>query len=78
MDDNKKNRFAIGALFLQLYGWILVAREVDSVLQTLALATGEIKEKEYAYWLAAKLKRALTSTSKQSCPVMNCSRYLGP
>ena len=53
VDGNKRIGFAIGALFLQLNGWILVATEVDAVIQTLALAAGEIGEKEYAFWLDA-------------------------
>jgi death on curing protein len=51
VDGNKRIGFAIGALFLQLNGRGLMATEVDAVIQTLALAAGEIGEKEYACWL---------------------------
>ncbi|MEI8234045.1 MAG: type II toxin-antitoxin system death-on-curing family toxin [Verrucomicrobiota bacterium] len=53
VDGNKRIGFAIGALFLQINGCMLTASEVDAVVQTLALATGEIGEKEYACWLEA-------------------------
>lgn len=53
VDGNKRIGFAIGALFLQINGWKLMAGEADAVIQTLALAAGEIEEKEYASWLEA-------------------------
>ncbi len=56
VDGNKRIGFAIGALFLQLNGRGLMATEVDAVIQTLALAAGEIGEKEYACWLEANSK----------------------
>jgi death-on-curing protein len=51
VDGNKRIGFAIAAVFLQLNARMLVATEVDAVIQTLALASGEIGEKEYANWL---------------------------
>lgn len=51
VDGNKRIGFAIAAVFLQLNGRMLVATEVDAVIQTLALAAGEIGEKDYANWL---------------------------
>ncbi|XHR29526.1 MAG: type II toxin-antitoxin system death-on-curing family toxin [Chthoniobacteraceae bacterium] len=56
VDGNKRIGFAIGALFLQLNGRVLMATEVDAVIQTLALAAGETGEKEYACWLEANSK----------------------
>ena len=53
VDGNKRIGFAMGALFLQLNGRRLVATEADAVLQTLALAAGEIAEDAYACWLEA-------------------------
>ena len=53
VDGNKRIGFAIGVLFLQINGRKLVATEVDAVVQTLALAAGEISEAEYASWLRA-------------------------
>lgn len=53
VDGNKRIGFAIGALFLQINRWRLMAGEADAVVQTLALAAGEIGEAEYASWLEA-------------------------
>jgi death-on-curing protein len=53
VDGNKRIGFATGVLFLQINGRKLVATEVDAVVQTLALAAGEISEAEYASWLRA-------------------------
>jgi death-on-curing protein len=53
VDGNKRIGFATGVLFLQLNGHKLFAREVDAVVQTLALAAREISEAEYASWLRA-------------------------
>jgi death-on-curing protein len=53
VDGNKRIGFAIGAIFLELNGRAFVAAEADAVIQTLALAAGEIGEKEYARWLEA-------------------------
>lgn len=57
VDGNKRIGFEIGALFLRLNGRMLVASEADAVLQTLALAAGEIGEKEYACWLEANSEK---------------------
>jgi death-on-curing protein len=53
VDGNKRIGFAMGALFLRLNGRRLVATEANAVLQTLALAAGEIGEDAYACWLEA-------------------------
>jgi death on curing protein len=53
VDGNKRIGFAIGAIFLELNGRAFMAAEADAVIQTLALAAGEIGEKEYARWLEA-------------------------
>ncbi len=57
VDGNKRIGFAICALFLQLNGQKLIATEVDAVIQTLALAAGEIGEVEYASWLDANSEK---------------------
>ncbi len=57
VDGNKRIGFAICALFLQLNGRKLIATEVDAVIQTLALAAGEIGEVEYASWLEANSEK---------------------
>lgn len=56
-DGNKRTGFAVAALFLQLNGSILMAGEVDAVVQTLALAAGEIGEKKFANWLEANSEK---------------------
>jgi death-on-curing protein len=53
MDGNKRIGFAIGVIFLELNGRAFMAAEADAVVQTLALAAGEIGEMEYARWLEA-------------------------
>jgi len=53
VDGNKRIGFAAAATFLQINGRILTASEADAVIQTLALAAGEIGEQEYACWLEA-------------------------
>lgn len=51
VDGNKRIGFAVAAMFLELNGRVLNASEADALVQTLALAAGEIGEKEYALWL---------------------------
>jgi prophage maintenance system killer protein len=43
----------MGAGFLERNGLTFHATEADAVIQTLALAAGEIDEAAYAAWLAA-------------------------
>jgi death-on-curing protein len=57
VDGNKRIAFATAVLFLELNGYWLEASEADAVIQTLALAAGELKEDEYAEWLKANSKR---------------------
>jgi len=58
IDGNKRIGFATAALFLALNGLRFGASEVEVVLQTLALAAGEITEADYAAWLKKNSKRA--------------------
>ena len=58
IDGNKRIGFATAALFLELNDRHLGAAEVEVVLRTLALATGETTEAAYAEWLKANSKRA--------------------
>jgi len=53
VDGNKRIGFAAAVLFLELNGIKFKATEVDAVLQTLALAAGEVDEATYASWLKA-------------------------
>lgn len=54
IDGNKRIGFATAVLFLELNGRAFEADEVDAVLRTLALATGDLDEAGYAAWLDAK------------------------
>lgn len=53
LDGNKRAGFMAAALFLEYNGEKFQAPEEEVVLQTLALAAGEIKEADYAAWLRA-------------------------
>ena len=58
LDGNKRTGFMLGAGFLERNGHEFHATEADAVLQTLALAAGEMTEAEYAEWLHRNSKRA--------------------
>jgi death-on-curing protein len=58
IDGNKRIGFATAALFLELNGLRFEAPEAEVVLNTLALAAGEMSETAYAAWLKANSKRA--------------------
>ncbi len=51
IDGNKRIGFAAAILFLELNCHVFHATEVDVVLRTLALAAGEMDEKDYAKWI---------------------------
>lgn len=51
IDGNKRIGFAVAILFLERNGYHFQASEADATLRTLALAAGEMSEKEYAVWL---------------------------
>jgi len=51
LDGNKRIGFMAAYVFLGANRWSLEATEEEAVLQTLALAAGEISEAEYADWL---------------------------
>jgi len=53
VDGNKRTGFMMGAGFLERNGLTFRATEADAVIQTLALAAGEIDKAAYALWLAA-------------------------
>lgn len=52
VDGNKRAGFMAAYTFLAANGQQLTAPEEEAVLQTLALAAGEIQAAEYAAWLA--------------------------
>ena len=51
LDGNKRSGLMAAALFLELNGMVFNAPEEEAVLQTLALAAGEIDADAYAAWL---------------------------
>lgn len=51
LDGNKRSGLMAAALFLEINGMIFQPPEEEAVLQTLALAAGEISADEYAAWL---------------------------
>jgi len=59
-DGNKRAGFLAAALFLEVNGLYFEAPEEEVVLQTLALAAGEIDQADYATWLKASCKKQNT------------------
>jgi len=57
LDGNKRTGFLAAALFLEVNGLIFSATEENVVMQTLALAAGEIDESTYAAWLKKSCRR---------------------
>ena len=49
-DGNKRTAFTIGALFLELNGYVLNATEPDAAITFEQLAAGKINEAELAAW----------------------------
>ncbi len=50
LDGNKRTGFMVAAIFLEVNGFELTATEESVVENTLALAAGSLKEKNYAAW----------------------------
>lgn len=57
LDGNKRAGFMAAYAFLGVNGYDLNASEADAVIQTLALASGEIKQQDYAVWLKASCQK---------------------
>jgi death on curing protein len=57
LDGNKRAGFMAAALFLEINGLMFLAPEEEVVIQTLTLASGKLKEAEYALWLKDSCKR---------------------
>jgi death-on-curing protein len=51
LDGNKRTGFMMAATFLELNGWQLTATEESVVQSTVALASGQLPESDYADWL---------------------------
>ncbi len=58
MDGNKRTGFAVAVLFLELNGRRFDTAEADATVRTLALAVGDLNEREFADWLKANSRRA--------------------
>lgn len=56
-DGNKRAAFLAVGLFLGLNGFRLVADEVAATRTVLALAAGELSEKDFAAWIRTHVKR---------------------
>lgn len=57
LDGNKRTGFMVAAVFLEVNGYALTASEESVVENTLALAAGKLKEKDYAQWLKENSRR---------------------
>ncbi len=51
LDGNKRSGLMAAALFLEVNGWVFNPPEEEAVLQTLALAAGELDADGFAAWL---------------------------
>ncbi|MEO0056127.1 MAG: hypothetical protein RLZZ50_2074 [Verrucomicrobiota bacterium] len=58
LDGNKRTGFMLGAAFLERNGHEFFATEVDATLKTLALAAGEMDERQCGEWLATNSRKA--------------------
>jgi death-on-curing protein len=58
IDGNKRAGFITAITFIELNGWRFQATEAEAAVRTLALAAGEMSEKEYAAWLKKNSRRA--------------------
>lgn len=56
LDGNKRTGLMAAALFLECNGWIFEPSEEEAVLQTVALAAGDIDASAFSQWLAANCK----------------------
>jgi len=57
IDGNKRAGFIVAVTFLELNGYHFEATEADAAVRTLALAAGEMSEKEFAVWLKENSRR---------------------
>ncbi|MGA0333313.1 MAG: type II toxin-antitoxin system death-on-curing family toxin, partial [Kiritimatiellia bacterium] len=51
LDGNKRSGFMAAGLFLEFNGQRLQAPETEAVLQTVALAAGELSQENFSLWL---------------------------
>ena len=57
IDGNKRAGFVTAITFHELNGYRFQATEAEAAVRTLALAAGEMSEKEYAAWLKKNSRR---------------------
>src|SRR5271155_937705 len=57
IDGNKRAGFITAVTFLELNGYRFEATEAEAAVRTLALAAGELSEKEFAAWLKENSRR---------------------
>lgn len=57
IDGNKRSGLMAAALLLESNGWMFQSSEEEAVLQTLALAAGEIDAGDYSAWLRRSCSR---------------------
>lgn len=57
VDGNKRAGFLAVGLFLALNGYRLDASQVDATRIVLALAAGDLEEREFAAWIRAHARR---------------------
>lgn len=65
LDGNKRAGFMAAYVFLGANGSDLIAPEEEAVLQTLALAAGEIGRDDYAAWLRASCPPKARSSARR-------------
>lgn len=58
IDGNKRAGFITAVTFLELNGYRFLATEAEAAVRTLALAAGEMSEKEFAAWLKKNSRRS--------------------
>lgn len=51
LDGNKRSGLMAAALFLEMNGWVFHPPEEEAVIQTLALAAGELDADGFSAWL---------------------------
>lgn len=57
IDGNKRTGFVVGALFLELNGYRLIAGEEDATQAVMGLAAGSLDEPVFVAWLRANVKK---------------------
>jgi death on curing protein len=58
LDGNKRTGFMVAVTFLEINGLVFAATEESVVEKTLGLASGNLKETDYAVWLKANSHKA--------------------